>query len=216
MHDSGDHPRLQSSRRVQHQRIVDSLTPCCRSCGQFADLYLANNPSRCHPGARLFCGEKEAQHSLGGDAPSHLCVLTLPSWSTTLLCRPAETCLACEPSFRVTQRMHVLYSLLASAYSGLRLCCAPFWGTEIQGSGMWRPTYMKSCFSDGRCICSLAFLSRYLSVFCRSAESQRNSQCRPRFSAWNKQKVREKEQEARHQGTCLPASADRCIRQLQW
>ena len=216
MRDSGDYPRLQSNRRVQHQRIVDSLTPCCRSCGQFADLYLANNPSRCHPGARLFCGEKEAQHSLGGDAPSHLCVLTLPSWSTTLICRPAETCLACEPFFRVTQHMHVLYSFLTPAYSGLRLCCVPLWGTEIQGAGMWRPTYMKSCFSDGCCICSLAFLSRCLSVFCRSPETQRNFQFGARLGAWNKQEGSGEGTGSKAQGTCLTASADRCIRQLQW
>lgn len=179
MHHSGDYPRLQSSHRVQHQRIVDSSTPWCRSCGRLADLYLASNPSGCHPGARLFCGEKEAQHSLGTawSVPSHLLLLTLPSLFVRqpwLFYRPAETCLACEASFRVTQHMHVLYSFLPSAYSGLRLCCAPLWGTEIQDAGMWRPPYMKSCFSDGRCICSLAFLFRHLSVFCRSAQAQRN------------------------------------------
>lgn len=99
----------------------------------------------------------------------------------------------CEASFRVTQHMHVLYSFLASAYSGLRLCCTPLWGTEIQGAGMWRPTYMKSCFSDGRCICSLAFLSRYLSAFLSIRRGAAEFQCCARFGAWNKQKLREKE-----------------------
>lgn len=62
-HDSGDYPRLHSNRRVQHQRIVGSLTPCCQSCGQHADLYLASNQPIKVPSGLSFLLWGGARHS---------------------------------------------------------------------------------------------------------------------------------------------------------
>lgn len=176
-------------------------------------------PIKVSPGSSFVLWGERGTAQLGrGLRPRIFCVLTLPPLSIQqpwLFYRPAEICLACEASSRVTQHMHVLYSFLTSAYSGLRLCCAPLWGTEIQDAGMWRLPYMKSCFSDGRCICSLAFLSRRLSVFCRSPRRSGISMLRKIWCLEQTEGLGA-ETGTEAQGTCLPPSADRCIRGLQW
>lgn len=105
-----------SNRRVQHQRIVGSLTPMlsvmwsgCRSvsCQQ------PDHPSRCHSGARLFCGE-EMRHSTawGGDALASGCAYSsfLGDRQTTLLCRPAEICPASKTSCYTAHACSILFS----------------------------------------------------------------------------------------------------------
>lgn len=147
-------------------------------------------------------GRSEAQHSLGGGKHSHVGVLTLPSWLTD-----RQPCSADRQKYvrlvrlRVTQRMHVLSSFLA--FCLLRtptVLYSPLGYRDPRRWDVWRPTYMKPCFSGGGCSCSLAF-------FC-CPDGWLSSDDPPRrsgifnvaqdFGAWNKQKVREKEQAARH------------------
>lgn len=183
------------------------------------------------PSGRSFVlwGRNEAQHSLGGDALASGCAYSsfLPLLTGRQTDRRDHLALPTGRNMpgllrlRVTQRMHVLSSFLASCL--LRtptVLYSPLWGTEIQGGGMWRPTYMKSCFSDGGCSCSLAtFFFVPMSVWLLTIRlgAAEFSMLRKRF--WCLEQAEdsgEGTRAARHREHASQASADRCIRQLQW
>lgn len=144
--------------------MVSVIWSTCRSvsCQQ------ANHPSRCHPSARLFCGDKnEAQHTAWAGARSLLvCLLFLSCCQIRQTNRQPCHCPTGRNNARlvrprVTQRMHVLFSFLTSCLLRIPtvLCSLPLLGYRDPGRwDAWRPTYMKSCFSDGGCSCSLAAL----------------------------------------------------------
>lgn len=84
---------------------------------------------------------------------------------------------------------------------------------------MWRPTYMKSCFSDGGCSCSLAtffFVPMSVCLLTIRLGAAEFSMLRKIWCLEQSRRFGRRNMSSKAQGTCLPASADRCIRQLQW